>query len=242
MWSWLTSRWGYWCVSQSTSCPLWDDWQNKLRSVALQRGPSDDLDFGSILFKPFSNNSTFILPPSVKKRDGGMAKLVFSVCFLTNTLLVDSTYWWTEIKPMKPLLSLWCFTLSHYKSLMGKWNLNPLCSPESEWPEAAEGRKPLALPWCWESRRDLVAGSKRQPHTQGRKKLEYIVESCSGRSRICQEMKRQKTALDPFCHLTRNSSYRIFPRSQQHFLGWKSKACTCCWQCLFRNPAVSKCS
>lgn len=83
---------------------------------------------------------------------------------------------------------------------------------------------------------------QRQPHTLGSKKLEYIVESCPGRSRICQETRSQRTSLDPFLHLTSNTSYRIFPRRQQHFLGLKPKACTCCWQYLFRNPEVPKCS
>lgn len=36
------------------------------------------------------STTTFTLPPSVNKRDGGMAKLVSSVCYLTNTLLADS--------------------------------------------------------------------------------------------------------------------------------------------------------
>lgn len=188
------------------------------------------------------STTTFTLPLSVKKRDGGMAKLVSSVCFLTNILLVDSINWWREIKPMKLLSSLRHLTLSHCNGLMGKWHLNPLCSPESEWSEVAEGRKPLALPCCQEDRRDLLAGSKRQPHMLGSKKLEYIVESCPGRSRICQETRSQKTSLDSFLHLTCNTSNRIFPRSQQRFLGWKPKACTCCWQCLFRNPRVPKCS
>lgn len=97
-----------------------------------------------------------------RKGLGGVAKLVSSMCFLTNILLVDSIYWWTEIKPMK-LPSLWHLILSHCNRLMGKWHLNALCSPRSEWPEVAEGRKPLALPGCWEHRRDLLAGSKGSP-------------------------------------------------------------------------------
>lgn len=100
------------------------------------------------------------------------------------------------------LPSLCYLTLSYCNSLMGKWHLNPLCPPESQWPEAAEaeGRKPVALPWCWECRRDLVAGSKRQSHTPGSKKLEYIVQSCPGRSRICQEAKSHNKSLDPLLH------------------------------------------
>lgn len=145
---------------------------------------------------------------------------------------------------MKLLPSLCHLTLSHCNSLMGKRHLNPLCSPESQWPEVAEaeGVKPLALTWCWDCRRDLVAGSKKQPHTLGSKKLEHTVESCPGRSRICQETKNENASLDPLLHLTCNTSYRIFPRSLQCFLGWKPKACTCCWQYLFRNPGAPSCS
>lgn len=182
--------------------------------------PPDDTDFWLRFIQAFQQQALLFLPVW-RKEMGGMAKLVSSVCFWTNTLLVESIYWWTEIKPMKLIPSLWCLTLSHCNSLMGKWHLNLLCSPESAWPEVAEGREPLALPWCWEHRRDLLGGSERELHTRGSKKLEYIIESCPGRSRICQETRSQETYLDPFLHLTINTSYRIFPRSQQHVLGRK---------------------
>lgn len=95
---------------------------------------------------------------------------------------------------------------------MSKWNPKPLCSPEPEWPEVAEGVELLLLPWSWETNRILVAGSKRQAHALGSKKLKYIVKSTHpGCSCACQESESQEAPLDPSGHLACNPSYRIFP-------------------------------
>lgn len=142
-----------------------------------------------------------------------MVEIVSLGWFLTITLLLDCIYCWTEINPRKLLLSLQSrLALSQCYNLMGKWNLNPLCSPEPEWPEVAEGVELLLLPRTWESNRIFVAGSKKQPHAWDFMKLKYIVKSThSGWSHACQESKSQKPPLDPSDHLSCNPSYSIFP-------------------------------
>lgn len=98
----------------------------------------------------------------VGRKGMGMAKVVSLEWFLTNALLLDRVYCWTEINARKLLLSLQSsLALWYCNSLLGKWNLTTPCSPESERPEVAEGGELLPLPWSWESSRDLVAGSER---------------------------------------------------------------------------------